>query len=188
MERKPTAKDYKVITQQLEREPRNLVGIAKWCQEGYPQVLVTYPVLEEKDELKLFPTTYWLSCPKLVEEIFSLESEGLIQQVQEEIMADSNKEQELTAAHRNYAQKRVGLLKDSDLTKLKEEYPGRWKVVSQSGVGGIMEKEGIKCLHTHYADYLVNRHNPVGKIVDELLEDRFLDSSLDGCSICSKED
>lgn len=188
MKIEPTEEDYKVVTQQLEREPRNLVGIAKRCQEGYPQVLITYPVLEENDELKLFPTTYWLSCPRLVEEIFALESEGLIQQVQTEIMTNSNKQSELTVTHKNYAQKRVGLLNDSDLTKLKEEYPGRWQVVSQSGVGGIMEKEGIKCLHTHYADYLVNQHNPVGKIVDELLKNRQSDSDLDGCSICSKEE
>ncbi|MBM7623873.1 DUF501 domain-containing protein [Sporohalobacter salinus] len=182
-----TEEDIEVITRQLDREPRNLVGIAKRCKDGYPQVLVTYPIFEENEELKLFPTTYWLSCPKLIEWIFTLESEGLVQQVQEEIMADCKKQQELITAHEDYAQRRVELLSNSDLTKLKEEYPGRWRVISQSGIGGIMEKEGIKCLHTHYADFLINQKNPVGKIVDNLLQARFSEVNLDNCSICDEE-
>lgn len=186
MESEFTEEDFKVITQQLDREPRNLIGIAKRCQEKHPQVLVTYPLFENNDELKLFPTIYWLSCPKLVEQIFFLESKGLVQQIQEEVLADSDKRQKLIAAHKDYAQKRIELLSESDLANLKE-YPGRWRVISQSGVGGIMAKEGIKCLHTHYADFLVRQDNPVGERVANLLETRFSDFNLDNCSICSEE-
>lgn len=186
MKKEYTEAEIKIITQQLGRKPRNLRGIANRCKVGYPQVLVTYPIFEQNNELKLFPTIYWLSCPKLVEQIFLLESKGLVQQIQEEVLADSDKRQELIAAHKDYAQKRIELLSESDLDNLKE-YPGRWRVISQSGVGGIMAKEGIKCLHTHYADFLVRQENPVGERVASLLETRFSDFNLDNCSICSEE-
>lgn len=40
-----------------------------------------------------------------------------------------------------------------------------YRVLRDSGVGGINNLEGIKCLHVHLADYLVNKENPVGEKV-----------------------
>lgn len=175
--------DLKVITKQLGRKPRNLVGVAKRCQYGYPQILINYPIYNEQEEIKIFPTTYWLSCPELVKRISQLEAKGLIQEIQKEIVHDSAKFEELLSAYEKYAQNRVDLLQEKDLQKLKYNYPGRWRVISESGVGGIMEKEGIKCLHTQYADFLVNQENPVGKIVDNLLNEDFSVPYIKSCNI-----
>lgn len=186
METKYTKEDLKVINEQLGRKPRNLEGVAKRCEYGYPQILVTYPIFEKEEEVGIFPTTYWLSCPELVERISKLETEGLIKEIQEEII-HLDKLEELLSAHEDYAQQRVNLLEEEDLQRLKNNYPGRWQVVSRSGVGGIIKKQGIKCLHTHYADYLLNKKNPVGKVVGELLSERFNDSHLKGCNIHCEE-
>ncbi|MGM0471487.1 MAG: DUF501 domain-containing protein [Bacillota bacterium] len=179
--------ELELITQQLGRKPRNVAGIAKYCAEGYPQVVVTYPIFEQQGELKLFPTTYWLSCPKLVAEISVLEAEGLIQELQQEIMSDSVLEAALSTAHQQYAKRRVNLLNEKDKSRLKNQCPKRWQIIAESGVGGIVAKEGIKCLHTHYADYLVNPQNPVGQRVDKLLTADLAAEYQHKCQICHKE-
>jgi hypothetical protein len=182
MKKEYTEKDLEVIKKQIGREPRNLIGVARRCENGYPQVLITYPLLDKGEKLGVFPTTYWLSCPYLVEKISKLEAEGLVKEIQEEVVGNEKKFEELLSTHEDYAEDRIELLTSGDLKRLKNDYPGLWRVISQSGVGGIMEKEGIKCLHTQYADFLVNQKNPVGEIVDELLAKRFDGVYLDNCN------
>ncbi|SKA11020.1 DUF501 domain-containing protein [Selenihalanaerobacter shriftii] len=177
-----TEEDLEVIIRQLGREPRGLVKIAKRCKHGYPQILVTYPIYDKEDDIGIFPTTYWLSCPELIDRISELESEGLIKEIQEKIISDKNKFAELLSVYKDYAQKRIDLLTEDDLQNIKDNFPGRWKVISESGVGGIMEKEGIKCLHTQYADYLINQKNPVGRVINQLLTERFTNSCTEECN------
>ncbi|SDC66887.1 MULTISPECIES: DUF501 domain-containing protein [unclassified Candidatus Frackibacter] len=187
MEQEYTEEDLEVIKKQLGREPRNLVGVGKRCEHGYPQILITYPVFNKEDELGIFPTTYWLSCPELITRISELESEGLVKEIQNEIINDPVERERLLLSYDDYAQNRVELLSSEDLKNLKENYPGRWKVVSESGVGGIMNLEGVKCLHTQYADYLLNKKNPVGKRVEELLKEGFSNSCEEECNADCKE-
>ncbi len=51
-----------------------------------------------------------------------------------------------------------------------------------------MEFDGIKCLHTHYAHYLVYEDNPVGEIVDELLKDEFGPLDPNDCCLSLEEE
>ncbi|WP_027339861.1 DUF501 domain-containing protein [Halonatronum saccharophilum] len=175
--------DLKVLEAQLGRRPRNLVKVAKRCKGGRPQVIVSSPILEKKDSVGVFPTTLWLSCKELNYRIGKLEGKGLVQEIQEKIKEDKDLNHRLEEAHRDYAKYRLELVEDERLKQLKEKNPGQHRVLSQSGVGGIMEFDGIKCLHTHYAHYLVNPNNPVGKIVDKLLKEEYGEINPKDCCL-----
>lgn len=163
--------DKAIITKQLGRTPRGVMGVAVRCPEGSPQVIVTHPVILHGVYPEIFPTLYWLTCPRLVKEISRLEGAGVIEEIQQEIDQDPKFVQELEEVYQEYANQRMELVKESTLKPIRERYPAQYEVLTQSGVGGIMDK-GIKCLHTHFADYLVNRKNPVGRLTAERLGER----------------
>ncbi|MFW6270095.1 MAG: DUF501 domain-containing protein [Bacillota bacterium] len=163
---KPDKKSLKIIKKQLGREPDNLLGIARYCPYLKPVVIVTYPFNKEKG---VFPTTYWLSCPFLVKEVSRLEDQGLIKTITDKIKRDKELKRNLEISHKKYAEKRIKLLDKKDRSEIRSISEDIIKVLKNSGVAGIRKKDGVKCLHAHLADYLVNDFNPVGKIVYEKL-------------------
>mgnify|MGYP006271736855 FL=1 len=169
---KVSNKDYKIIKKQLEREPDNLLEVVKRCPFSYPAVLTVKPY----ENSIVFPTTYWLSCPYFVKEVGKIEDKGLIQKLTLKLKNDREFRSSLKKAHQHYANKRLEYLDK----KLEELPDGIRDVIENSGVGGIIDKEGVKCLHTHLADYLVNGLNPVGEIVFNKL------NWPDNCDICNK--
>ncbi|MCK8824902.1 DUF501 domain-containing protein [Fuchsiella alkaliacetigena] len=181
MKKEVEAEEMEIIIEQLGRTPRNLLRVEKYCAYGYPEVLTTYPLLVKQGDYGVFPTTYWLSCPKLVNEISKLEAVGQVKKIQSIINNNPQQFAQLKTAYQNYAQARVDLLTEEDLKRLPQENPELWRVISESGVGGIMNEEGIKCLHTHYADFLVNGVNPVGEIVAKLLNEKFNEECKSKC-------
>ncbi|PRX21820.1 hypothetical protein BX659_13040 [Orenia metallireducens] len=176
-------KDLEILERQLGRKPRNLVDIIKRCKDGSPQVVVTAPILDKGDSIGIFPTTLWLTCPELNYRIGKLESRGLVQEVQNKILGDKKLSKRLAEAHKDYANYRMSLVEDDRLEDLKENNPGQYKVLKESGVGGILEFEGIKCLHTHFAQYLVDEKNPVGEMVAELLKKEYGQIEPEECSM-----
>ena len=72
-------------------------------------------------------------------------------------------------------------MSNKQLEELKEKNEGQYRVIKESGVGGIMDFSGIKCLHTHYAHYLVDSNNPVGELVEQLLEANYFKRVPDNC-------
>ncbi|MDI3547998.1 MAG: uncharacterized protein PWR10_1650 [Halanaerobiales bacterium] len=175
----PDRGEREIIANQLGREADNLGGIARYCPRGKPAVLLTLPYSKEK---WVFPTTYWLSCPYLVKEVSRLEDEGLIGELTQLLKTDEGFRLKLEKAHKRYARKRFSHLKEEDIEALKGESPAILEVLRESGVGGIREKAGIKCLHTHLADFLVEGENPVGEVVWQRL------SWPEDCTICQTED
>ncbi|AZR74600.1 hypothetical protein BBF96_15190 [Anoxybacter fermentans] len=174
--------DKSIITKQLGRPPRNLIGVAVRCKDGIPQVIVTHPVIFHGEYPEVFPTLYWLSCPRLVKEISRLEGTGAIEEIQDIIFNDPVLKNTLDEVYRIYADQRMALVKNPTLKLLKERHPSQYEVLLHSGVGGIMS-QGIKCLHTHFADYLVNKVNPVGFLVAERLGDKINEN----CHQCVQE-
>lgn len=172
-------KEKKILKKQLDREPRNIVEIAVRCSAGYPQVIATAPILADSDGI--FPTTFWLTCPELNYRIAQLEDQGYVRKIKEEIDADPKLKEELMQAHQDYANYRVSLLTDEELNKLQAKNQGQYRVIKESGVGGIMDFEGIKCLHTHYAHYLVNQNNPVGRLTEQLLRAEYVELNPEQC-------
>lgn len=157
--------EYEIIKKQLGREPNNLGGVVYYCPFGKPAVIKTLPYSDQH----VFPTLYWLSCPHLVREVSRLEEAGLIKELTTRLKEDQSFRREVEVAHQNYAKKRSALLTAADISKIKKKSPGILKVLKEAGVGGIMEKEGIKCLHTHLADFLATGSNPVGELLWKLV-------------------
>ncbi|AGB40145.1 hypothetical protein Halha_0125 [Halobacteroides halobius DSM 5150] len=166
-------KDISVLKKQLGREPRNVVTVSKRCSHNYPQVVVTAPILDKGSNIGIFPTTFWLTCPELNYQISKLEEEGWIKKIQDKINANQQLATALGAAHQDYARYRLNLISEQKLDDLEKNYTGQYLVLKESGVGGILEFDGIKCLHTHYAHYLATDNNPVGRLVDKLLKNKF---------------
>lgn len=151
----------KLIKKQIGREPEGMVEVSLTCPFDYPAVIKVYPFFMGR----VFPTLYWLTCPYLIKEVAILEDESWINKIQIKINQDNDLKEKLRTAHKYYAKKRYELLDEKEINDIKNISEGIIDTLKNSGIGGIKEKEGIKCLHTHLADYLVNKNNPVGEIV-----------------------
>jgi hypothetical protein len=97
------------------------------------------------------PTRYWLVGESSRRSVDRLESAGGVRRALEAV--DAN---ELAAAHRRYAAERDAALP--------ADHPGP---VPSGGVGGT--RNGVKCLHAHYAWYLAGGDDPVGRWVAQQL-------------------
>jgi hypothetical protein len=97
------------------------------------------------------PTRYWLVGAAERRAVGRLESHGGVRAAEREVDPD-----ELAAAHRRYATER-----DADLPA---DHEGP---VPTDGVGGT--RQGVKCLHAHYAWFLAGGDDPVGRWVDRRL-------------------
>jgi len=157
--------DVKLIEKQLGRNPRSVLKVLKRCGEGYPQVILSSPVLEDGTP---FPTIFWLTCPFLIKEVSRLEGKGLIKHLQSRIKEDGSFRLELNEAHDDYRGKRA-------------ELPGfRKDKCNDTGIAGISNLNNLKCLHAHFAHYLATGLNPVGKLVGSYIEE------VDGCDECGR--
>ena len=154
--------EHEIIELQLDRKINNFLKIAKYCPFGYPAVIIVNPFFNNVPA----PTIYWLSCPYLSYEVDRLEAESdLISELKNKLQSEKKFKNKMADAHQEYADKRRKLLSAEQLNKARKISEDLYKTLINSGVGGIKEKEGIKCLHTHLADFLVNKYNPVGEVV-----------------------
>ncbi len=140
------------------------------CEHGYPQVIVNRPVSAAFSSIEIFPTLYWLTCPYLRKEMALLEGEGLIAHFEKRIQEEPDFAALVEQNHESYARRRLALIPTVVQENLREEYPDRYRVLSETGVGGIRSLEGVKCLHTHVADYLTHGENPIGAEVMEIFQ------------------
>ncbi len=69
----PTADDVRIVSRQLGRPARNVVGIAARCVCGAPTVVSTEPRLADGTP---FPTFYYLTHPAATAAVSTLEAEG----------------------------------------------------------------------------------------------------------------
>ena len=156
--------DQKIVELQLDRKIENFFKTASYCPFGFPAVVTVNPFVNNIPA----PTIYWLSCPYLRYEVDLLEGESnMISELVEMLKYDRKFKELMDETHKKYAVKRKKLLSAEQLQKAKKISEDLYNTLSESGVGGIKDKDGIKCLHTHLADYLVDGFNPVGKKVFE---------------------
>ncbi len=163
---KEEEKIIKLIEKQIGRKPEGMVEVTLECPFSYPAVIKVYPFFNER----VFPTTYWLTCPYLQKEISVLEDKGWVTKMQKIVNNNKQVAQALKSAHKNYAEDRFEMLcstKKEKMTKISEDI---YKTLKDSGIGGVKDIKGIKCLHTHVADFLVNNLNPVGKKVFQVIK------------------
>ena len=167
--------DKRIIAAQLGREARGLLKVERRCPYGYPQVILVYPLIEEKP----FPTTFWLTCPFLAEEIDHLEEEGWIKKMETILREDTRLNARLQRAHRAYIEERIHLLSVEDRRFLADS--GMSVSLLEKGIGGIADFNRVKCLHLHVAHALA-RENPIGEIVLALLSERACSQNKTICS------
>ncbi len=143
-----TAADRDRVTELLGRAPQGLFEVMVRRADGWPVVIRNAPLLRTGRPM---PTRYWLIDRELNRDIGRLEADGGVDRAEAEVAPA-----ELEAAHRAYDAERTSALPD--------DYQGHRP---SGGVGGT--RIGVKCLHAHYANFLVGADDPVGRWVDERL-------------------
>jgi exopolyphosphatase/guanosine-5'-triphosphate,3'-diphosphate pyrophosphatase len=140
------AADLDAVRQQLGREPSTPFSVVARCTGGHPLVIRNRPLDAEGDP---FPTIYWLTCPDAVRSVSRVESEGWIGRLGDDPAIAAS----VAEAHRAYA------------TERGETLPG---AEGWGGVGGT--RQGIKCLHAHYAYHLAGGDDVVGRWTAERVD------------------
>ena len=147
---KPSGADLKTVAAQLGREPRDVSAIAHRCPCGEADVVQTPPRLADGTP---FPTFYYATCPRLTGAISTLESSGLMAQMNERLQNDPILAGDYLAAHVDYEAARSALAKQENLD-----------VPEIDGVtaGGMPDR--VKCLHSLVAHSLAAGEgvNPLG--------------------------
>lgn len=135
-EKSVVAGDLDCIEFQLGRTPRDVHGIGYRCPCGKPAVVETPPRLGDGTP---FPTFYYATCPRLTGAISTLESSGLMADMNERLASDPDLAASYKKAHEAY-------LADRDALGIEVEE------VDGISAGGMPER--VKCLHSLVAHSL----------------------------------
>jgi len=132
----PTEADLSVIENQLGRTPRDVHAISYRCPCGKPAVVETPPRLSNGEP---FPTFYYATCPRLTAAISTLETTGMMGEMNERLETDLVLAGEYAAAHDDYIAARSVLQMDVP-------------EVENVSAGGMPNR--VKCLHSLIAHSL----------------------------------
>ena len=135
-DREVTQADLDCIEAQLGRIPRDVHAIGYRCPCGKPAVVETPPRLSDGTP---FPTYYYATCPRLTGAISTLESTGLMGEMNERLAIDAELAGSYAAAHDDYLAARAAL---------KMDVPE----VEGISAGGMPDR--VKCLHSLVAHSL----------------------------------
>ena len=143
------ATDSQRVAELLGRRPRSRFDVVVRGDDGWPMVIRNEPLLDDGTPM---PTRYWLVDRELNKAIGTLESAGGVRRAEADIDPEV-----LAQAHAAYAAERDAALP-----------AGHTGPRPSGGVGGT--RQGVKCLHTHYAWFLVGGDDPVGRWVERHLQ------------------
>lgn len=138
------AEDRAAVAELLGRVPRGAYEVALRASDGSPVVLRNEPLLADGTPM---PTRWWLVGRREREAVSRLEGAGGVRAAEAAVDPVA-----LAGAHARYAAERDAALP-----------PGHRGPVPSGGVGGT--RRGVKCLHAHYAWFLVGGDDPVGRWV-----------------------
>jgi hypothetical protein len=136
--------DVRALTELLGRAPRGDFEVVVRTPAGRPVVIRNAPLLRDGTPM---PTRYWLVDPELDRAVARLESSGGVRAAEAEVDPVA-----LRAAHDAYAAERDAAIDGA--------HGGPRPF---GGVGGT--RQGVKCLHAHYAHHLAGGDDPVGEWV-----------------------
>src|SRR5947208_15726164 len=140
--------DVAALTARLGREPQAEFEVVVRDADGAPVVVRNAPFTRDGTPM---PTRYWLVDPDLTLQVSRLEAAGGVREAQAAVDPD-----ELRAVHDAYAAERDAAIP--------AEHTGPRP---SGGVGGT--RQGVKCLHAHYAYVLAGGDDPVGRWTAEHL-------------------
>ncbi len=151
--------DAEVIGQQLGRRPRGMHAVGHRCPCGHPDVVTTEPRLPNGTP---FPTTFYLTCPRVNSRIGTLEASGLMREMEQRLADDPDLAAGYRAAHASYL-----AFRDALAATAGQEVPE----IDGISAGGMPDR--VKCLHVLAAHALAAGPgvNPLGDEVLELLGD-----------------
>jgi uncharacterized protein len=132
------------------------------CAEGAPVVIAVAPLL---DDGSVFPTTFWLTCPRLVGAVHDLESAGAGALLAERIAGDAGFAASVVEADAAYRAARLA-------------EGGGIDPCEGVGVAGQRDPLAVKCLHARLAAHLAGAPEPVGAVVAEAVAG-VIDSTCD---------
>jgi uncharacterized protein len=142
--------DHAAVTALLGREPRSGFDVVVRHADGSPVVIRNPPILDDGTPM---PTRYWLVGEPERTQVSELESTGGVREAQASVSVSA-----IGAAHDMYACERD------------EAIPtGHTGPRPSGGVGGT--RQGVKCLHAHYAWFLAGGADPVGQWVHDRLHE-----------------
>ena len=140
--------DVEAVTALLGRRPEGRFEVVVRDGDGVPVVIRNHPLLDDGSPM---PTRFWLVGKDLRSRVGTLESGGGVRAAEE-----ACERAELAEAHRRYAEEREAAIPGDHVGHR-----------PSGGVGGT--RQGVKCLHAHYAWFLVGGDDPVGRWVDARL-------------------
>jgi hypothetical protein len=157
-----TDADLAVLHAQLGREPRGVLAVAARCVCGNPVVVRTAPRLADGTP---FPTQYYLTHPRAVGAVSSLEATGTMREMQDRLGEDDELAAAYLAAHERYLEERYEL--------------GEVPEIHGISAGGMPDR--VKCLHVLVGHALVAGPgvNPLGDEALALMSDRW---RIDRCT------
>ena len=139
-------RDLDCIQYQLGRTPRDVHAIGYRCPCSMPAVVQTPPRLSDGTP---FPTFYYATCPRLTGAISTLESSGLMAEMNDRLATDVDLAAAYASAHKAYLADRdaLGIVVDE---------------VEDISAGGMPDR--VKCLHSLVAHSLAAGPgvNPLG--------------------------
>jgi hypothetical protein len=125
-----TEADLRAVAEQLGRPPRGTRAVAHRCPCGLPDVVETTPRLPDGTP---FPTLYYLTCPRAVGAVSTLESSGVMREMADRLAADPELAARYREAHVRYLARR--------------EQIGHVPEIAGVSAGGMPGR--VKCLHVH---------------------------------------
>jgi len=146
--------DADTVWFQLGRPPREPWRVARRCSYGFPTVIATPSRLATGEP---FPTTYYLTCPHLVQAISTLESAGEVERWASRLAAEPALAARMQAADAAYRNARATMSEGGD-------------ACAGVGIAGQRDARATKCLHAHVAASLAGIDDPVGHGVMATLE------------------
>ncbi|APX31563.1 septum formation initiator family protein [Brachybacterium sp. P6-10-X1] len=147
-------RDLRAMRQQLGRDMRGVVSIARRCGCGRPAVVRTAPRLEDGTP---FPTSLYLTLPWLTLELSRLEGTGAMAVLTDRLATDEELAAGYRRAHERYLARRAEI--------------GEAEEVRHVSAGGMPTR--VKCLHALAGQALAEGPG-VNPVADEVL------ATLDG--------
>lgn len=123
-----TDRDVEIVSAQLVRPARDVIGIAARCVCGAPTVVATRPRLTNGTP---FPTLYYLTHPAATIAVSHLEANGRMAELAAELAADDALAAQYRRAHEAYLADRSSILEVDE--------------IAGYSAGGMPTR--VKCLH-----------------------------------------
>jgi uncharacterized protein len=135
-----------LVAAQMGRDPRSPWRVAARCKHGLPLVIASPSRLSDGTP---FPTTFWLTCPMLVDGAGDAESAGGVAVWEERLRTDPALAKRAERAAEAYRAARAA-------------ESGGVDACGDVGIAGVARPDRVKCLHARLAAHLAAVDDPVG--------------------------